>query len=51
LRFFGYKKILNKYYSEKNVRCVEFNSEIGVGSIKMKVKNAIYECDSRSVCQ
>jgi hypothetical protein len=46
LRFFVYKKILNKHYSEKDVRCVEFNSEIGLGSIKLKVKNIIYECDT-----
>jgi hypothetical protein len=42
LRFFGYKKILNKHYSETDVRCVEFNSEIGLGSIELKVKNTIY---------
>jgi len=35
----------------RHVRCVEFNSEIGLGSIKLKVKNTIYECDSRSVGQ
>jgi hypothetical protein len=38
LRFVWASEALDKHYSEKNVRRIEFKAEIDLGSVKLKAK-------------